>query len=456
VGDNNTEGECSGAGAVFVDNGSTDPYRRVVSGRLDAAGDVPSPTRGTHFNVLLPRSYDSSARRYPVLYLFAGLAGNQNSWLAQTDLVHFTDSFVGDQAVIVVNIADSDFGTDADWRNGRWLWESLIVERLIPYIDSHFRTLADRSHRAIAGDSGGGWTTMHIAARHPDLFAAAGSFSGFLDLALTAPSPVGESAILPVFELTDGCGGGNPPFDAGVFGDPLTSDVWWHDASPIDLAGNLHGLSLYVASGNGVPCTAGDVASQLGPPPVEPLIDRMSQEFSAALTNAGVKHTTDFYGCGLHTWPYFERDLKKFWPIMLAAFGGGPPASFDYRTADSAQHSVGLRANSVYGWTFTPDPARAAEFLDAHNVSSHGLVLTGSGRTSVRTAALFTPGDHLLIRGAGGPPMVVIANGAGQITFIVDLGAPHTLQQYTAAERVAEASPSYFHTQTITFTRAAP
>jgi hypothetical protein len=52
--------------------------------------------------------------------------------------------------------------------------------------------------------------------------------------------------------------------------------------------------------------------------------------------------------------------------------------------------------------------------------------------------------------------MVVIANGAGQITFIVDLGAPHTLQQYTAAERVAEASPSYFHTQTITFTRAAP
>jgi S-formylglutathione hydrolase FrmB len=355
---------------------------------------------------------------------------------------------VGDQAAIVVTVAGQADDFDLDWRNGRWLWESVDIGRLIPYVDTHFRTIPDRAHRAIAGDSDGGWTAMHDAARHPDLFIVAGSFSGLVGL--TLDSPLTETALFSEERYDDLCGGGQTT-DGGLVGDPVTNDVWWHNADPLALAGNLGGLSLYLAAGKGTPCRSGDLVDQLDVAPVEPLSDQMSHAFDTALTRAGVKHTTDFYGCGLHTWRYFVRDLKLFWPIMLGAFGHPPPVSFDYRTADSAQHTVGLRANSVYGWTFTPDAARAPEFLDVHNASRHGVTLTGSGLTSVTTAPLFDPGQTVGITGAGGSPATVQADNTGRLSLKVDLGAPHTLQQYTLAERLAEHDPNYFHTRTISF-----
>src|SRR5438128_1855963 len=60
-------------------------------------------------------------------------------------------------------------------------WETYHMRELIPWIDSHYPTVADRSGRAIAGLSMGGFGAMTYAAKHPDLFAAAGSFSGAVD-----------------------------------------------------------------------------------------------------------------------------------------------------------------------------------------------------------------------------------------------------------------------------------
>jgi S-formylglutathione hydrolase FrmB len=454
VGDDNSEGECGGASGqpAFIDNSTTDPFHRLVRVKLDAGGYFPAPTKGTNVNVLLPRDYASSARRYPVLYMFAGGSTNQDSWLSATDLLAFTNQYVGDQAAIVVLVASSDSGIDLDWRNGRWLWESVEVKRLIPYIDAHFRTIADRAHRAVAGDSAGGFTAMHLAARHPDMFIAAASFSGFLDF--TLDSPATEAAFFPIEREEDLCGGGQPG-DAGLAGDPVMSDIWWHNLNPTDLASNLRGLTLFITSGNGVPCGSGDVTPQFNPYPWDTLTYPMSREFSAALTRAGIPHIADFYGCGTHLWSYWQPELHRFWSMLLAAFGRKPPASFDYRTADSPQHSVGLVDNSAYGWTFAPDPARAPEFLDARTVSKRGLTLVGSGQTTVTTAPLFAAGESVRVSGAGGPAKVAIANTAGQITFSVDLGPPHTAQEYTPQALAAgEDRPGHFTTRTVTFTPA--
>ena len=57
-------------------------------------------------------------------------------------------------------------------------FESVLIDDLIPYIDAHFRTLADQPHRAMAGLSMGGMQTHTIGFAHLDRFSQLGLFSG--------------------------------------------------------------------------------------------------------------------------------------------------------------------------------------------------------------------------------------------------------------------------------------
>src|SRR5437762_12351192 len=57
-------------------------------------------------------------------------------------------------------------------------FEDDVTQVLIPYIDSHFRTLTDRDHRAMAGLSMGGMQTFQVTLNHLDLFSHIGGFSG--------------------------------------------------------------------------------------------------------------------------------------------------------------------------------------------------------------------------------------------------------------------------------------
>jgi S-formylglutathione hydrolase FrmB len=398
---------------------------RVIAGDVD----------GVRFNVLLPPGYATSTRSYPVLYLLAGADDNQDSWLAATDLIKFTAALPASEQAIVVMPTGDPLGINVDFRNGTKHWETLYLRHLIPYVDKHYRTIGDRSHRAIAGNSAGGLTATHDAARHPDLFTAVGSFSGIDDITLA--SPAGELALFPLERLDEVCDGGQPT-DTGIVGNPVTDDVYWHNANPTDLAENLRGLSLYVAAGSGVPCTARDLQDLSITPltAIEPEANAMSQSFAAALTHAGVKPRTDFYGCGIHWFNYFQRDLHTFWPQMIHAFGTPPETSFDYRRADPAF--------TVWGWSFEADPRRAVEFLDIHDASGKGLTLTGSGTEQVTTSALFRPGTLVHITGA--TTAAAIATRQGQITFHVGLGPPHRVQQYTPS-----ALAERFQTRTVRF-----
>lgn len=118
----------------------------------------------------------------------------------------------------------------------------------------------------------------------------------------------------------------------------------------------------------------------------------------------------------------------------------------------------------MWGWTFTADAARAPEFLDLHQVGLRGLVardaapfgltLTGSGATGVRTPPLFLPWQRVAVTGAGGAPFVVRADARGAVSFSVDLGPAHTLEEGTAVQTSASAAtPSYFTTRDV---RLAP
>ena len=151
----------------------------------------------------------------------------------------------------------------------------------------------------------------------------------------------------------------------------------WEGHDPTYLAPSLREVSVYLDSGNGVPC-----ADDPSPDPfaifAESVVYPMSQNLDQALTAAGIRHTTEFRSCGVHLFSNSSLGLHRFWPQMLEAFGRRPPSQFDYRTGDAAA--------AVWGWTFAADPARAPEFLDVRNASGDGLKLTGSGHEAVITA----------------------------------------------------------------------
>jgi S-formylglutathione hydrolase FrmB len=390
------------------------------------------------FNVLLPSGYVSGTR-YPVLYLLHGATQNQDSWLSFSDIEAFTEPFEGAGAAIVVMPVGDPLGISFDWRNSQRRWETLYARELIPYIDSNFKTLGDRSHRAIAGLSMGGVSAMVAAAHHPDLFVAAGSFSGPL-LDFTLFSPAEEAVFYPGDLGLNVVCAGSQPGSPGLFGDPVTDDLWWHNSNPTDLAANFSGVSVYVASGDGTPCDERDLMDIHGPLDLFDLIARpMSERFASALTEAGVPHTTDFYGCGIHTSRYYQKDLHTFWPLMVGAFGAAAPDAFDYRRADPKF--------SVWGWDFEADPSRATEFLDVADASCNGVGVTGSGMTTITTAPCFAPGEAVALHRAVEPSAT--ADDQGRITFTVDLGPPHTEQQYTPLARILEAAGGYFRSYAV-------
>jgi S-formylglutathione hydrolase FrmB len=394
---------------------------------------------GLNVNVLLPNDYGSSgARRYPVLYLLHALNYNENTWLDLSDVEKFTAGFTGDRAAIVVMPDGGPQGWYTDWPGREQLWETYHLTRVIPAIDARFRTLADRGHRAVAGFSMGGYGALLYAARHPDLFTAAGGFSPLSHITIPDQPYAGAPASDPKTDAGSpgpafggrargyrtpddehsGCNGGSNQWGGGV------RDIRWHERNPADLVSNLRGVSVYVASGNGVPCSPDDLTDR--PTFIEQgdagTLVMTRDYYVPAARAAGVHVVDDFYGCGVHTMRYGERDLHAFWPVMLSAFGGpGPPRTFDHRSADPDF--------AVWNWTFHADPKRGAEFLEVRGAGAGGFTLTGSGTETVITPDMFRPGQSVAVRGA--LPAKAVADADGRLTLRVDLGAPHSQEQFS-------------------------
>jgi S-formylglutathione hydrolase FrmB len=391
---------------------------------------------GVHVNVVVPPRYHQNGRRYPVVYLFHGAFSDEDSWTTQTDVLTFTAQLDEDDQAILVTPDGGYLPAGRDWVDGTHPQETFVIGTLLPYIDTAYRTHGDRAHRAAAGFSAGGMNAMVFAARHPDLFVAAGSFSGFVD----PYAPSGQQVVQLFASYDDQLCGANVDW-LSLWGDPVAHPMGWLAHDPASLAPSLEDTSLYVASANGVACP--------GPPPdpflqyAESVVYGMSQTFDQALTAAGVAHVTDFAACGVHLFSNSNQDLRRFWPRMVHALGRRPPSEFDYRTGDAAA--------SVWGWSFAADPARAPEFLDVRRASERGVALTGSGTTSVVTAPLFRPREQVAVDGAASCSQVVRADDAGRLAFVVDLGPAHTLEQGTAAQIAAAADPHYLVTRAVEF-----
>jgi hypothetical protein len=287
----------------------------------------------------------------------------------------------------------------------------------------------------------GGFGAMAEAARHPDLFAAALSFSGAVN---TAGIPYLEPAAFAA--LHDHYG---TPTDA-VWGSWQEQEVRWRGHNPSDLAGNLALVPLWFTTGEGVPGGPAPDDNDPGALATESAIFSMNAGFVAALTQAGVPYSFMPYPQGGHDWWHWQNDLHQAWPFIADVFAhpAGYPASWSHRSMEPAFGD--------WGWQATTH-RDVVEFLELDGVSSGGMTLRGSGAVSLVSAPLYRPGGAyaLSVSGAqaGVSPTTAVADAAGRLSFDVTLGPSHSLQQYTPRERAAEAGdPGYWETAAVTIT----
>lgn len=146
----------------------------------------PSPSTGTQRRafVYTPPGYDGSqAARYPVLYLQHGWGEDETAWANQGHANLIMDNLIAEgkaKPFIIV----MTYGMTNEVKPGGLSsfdikpFQTVLINELIPYIDSHFRTLSDQPHRAMAGLSMGGFETKLITFANIDKFAYIGLLSG--------------------------------------------------------------------------------------------------------------------------------------------------------------------------------------------------------------------------------------------------------------------------------------
>lgn len=133
--------------------------------------------RDMKYRILFPRSYESDAGRFPVLYLLHGLHGDYLNWDTLTDLEHYAENLT---LIVVMPDADDSWYTNSA-TDPRDRFEDYVARDLIAEIDVRYRTIRSQSARAVAGLSMGGYAAIKLALKYPDSFIVAGSLSGALN-----------------------------------------------------------------------------------------------------------------------------------------------------------------------------------------------------------------------------------------------------------------------------------
>ena len=133
--------------------------------------------------VTTPSTYQTSQDRYPVIYLLHGGSGSFSDWHQKVTQKGIVNQLAETYNVVIVTpgVGPASYYYDSPLLDSV-RYETYMIQELIPLIDSKYRTLAQKESRAITGLSMGGHGAITLAAKHPELFVAAGSMSGVMNI----------------------------------------------------------------------------------------------------------------------------------------------------------------------------------------------------------------------------------------------------------------------------------
>lgn len=245
----------------------------------DVAFRSASLNRDMSYRIYLPQKYAESAGRFPVLYLLHGIYGNFKDWDTQSHLRQYVQYL--DLIIVMPDGGNNWYVNSATVPQDRY--EDYIVKDLIAEVDGRYRTIAARESRAIAGLSMGGYGSLNLALKHPELFVFAGSLSG----ALNAPSDLGPRQ--PEFEasLLEAFG---PPGNAARNENDVFLRLTQAEVSRLPY--------IYLACGE-----------------ADAFID-LNRQFAARLLAEHARYETHDAPGG-HDWQFWDKAIKEMLPALM-------------------------------------------------------------------------------------------------------------------------------------------
>jgi enterochelin esterase family protein len=168
----------------------------VIPGGFSDAKDVPHGSVATVFyqsrtlgrmrrmHVYLPPGYEQGKEQYPVFYLLHGGGDCDDSWTSVGRANFILDNLIaaGQAKPMIVVMPAGHVSTHMDFRAmgadvAADPFSNDFLKDLIPYVEQHYRVIADAQHRAIAGLSMGGVQALNVSVTHPGFFSYVGVFS---------------------------------------------------------------------------------------------------------------------------------------------------------------------------------------------------------------------------------------------------------------------------------------
>lgn len=124
------------------------------------------------FSLYLPSGYETSNRRYPVLYLLHGGGGDHSDWIQLGNVQAIADTSVraGKAEPMIIVMPDAGTTFYLNHIRGEYQYEDYFIKELIPHIDKSYRSRPEKRLRAIAGLSMGGFGSLLYSLHHPELF----------------------------------------------------------------------------------------------------------------------------------------------------------------------------------------------------------------------------------------------------------------------------------------------
>ncbi len=356
--------------------------------------------------VLTPTGFDPRRDHLPVLWLLHGQNQDYRSWVDSGRATDLTARLHG----IVVMPDNGPDGWYSDWLNpagsaGPQQWQTYHLDELRPWVERHFATRTDRAGRGIMGLSMGGFGAILYAARHPDLFGYAASFSGAVDNRHPAVSAVCETSAIVQGGQAD-----------SLWGSPVTDETNWRAHNPIDLAENLTPVTVELHTGDGLPG-----GSYLGVDPIEQFVHQTNITLHDRLLTLRKAHVWDDYGPGGHDWPHWQHDLQLALPDFVALARTLLPEP-------TTIHFLAFAPTfSVWGWAVTLHRINLERTLLV--ASRSGFVLSGSGLGTVTSPPWFLRNQKVRVRD-GSVTRTLTADATGRLAVPVNLGPANSDSEY--------------------------
>jgi S-formylglutathione hydrolase FrmB len=136
-------------------------------------------SKDMEYSIYLPADYETSNRRYPVLYLLHGYGDDETGWtqFGEAHLICDRSIQAGETAPMIIVMPDAGVTWYINSYDGKVNYEDYFVKELIPHVDETYRTRPTKQYRAIAGLSMGGYGTLIMATKHPEMFSSAAPLS---------------------------------------------------------------------------------------------------------------------------------------------------------------------------------------------------------------------------------------------------------------------------------------